>query len=50
MLQRIANVIREERGWKKTREIDVPTAIAFSKFDVLKRFFPKGSIVLEPSS
>ncbi|MCI9531508.1 MAG: hypothetical protein HFH38_07130 [Lachnospiraceae bacterium] len=50
VLQRIANVIREERGWKKTREIDVPTAIAFSKFDVLKRFFPKGSIVLEPSS
>jgi hypothetical protein len=50
VLQRIANLIREERGWKKTKQIDVPTAIAFSKFDVLKRFFPKGSIVLEPSS
>ena len=50
VLQRIGDLIREERGWKRTREIDVPTAIAFSKFDVLKRFFPKGSIVLEPSS
>ncbi len=50
VLQRIANLIREDRGWKKTKQIDVPTAIAFSKFDVLKRFFPKGSIVLEPSS
>ena len=50
VLQRIANVIREERGLKKTQKINVPTAVAFSKFDVLKRFFPKGSIVLEPSS
>ena len=50
VLQRIANVIREEKGLKKTQKINVPTAVAFSKFDVLKRFFPKGSIVLEPSS
>lgn len=50
ILQRIANLIREERGWKKTKKVDVPTAIAFSKFDVIKRLFPKGSIVLEPSS
>ena len=50
VLQRIANVIREEKGLKKTQKINVLTAVAFSKFDVLKRFFPKGSIVLEPSS
>ena len=50
VLQRIANVIREDKGMKKSQKINVPTAIAFSKFDVLKRFFPKGSIVLEPSS
>ncbi len=50
VLQRIANMIREEKGMKKTQKINVPTAIAFSKFDVLKTLFPKGSIVLEPSS
>lgn len=50
VLSRIAKLIREDRGMSKTEKIKIPTAIAFSKFDVLKRFFPKGSIVLEPSS
>lgn len=50
VLNRIAKLIREERGIPKTKKIDVPTAIAFSKFDVLKRFFPPSSLVLEPSS
>ena len=36
VLQRIANVIREDKGMKKSQKINVPTAIAFSKFDVLK--------------
>lgn len=47
VLKRIAKQIREDRGGEK---VNIPVAIAFSKFDVLKRFFPKGSIVLEPSS
>lgn len=50
VLQRIAKLIREDKGLSRNQKIDTPTAIAFSKFDVLKRFFPKGSIVLEPSS
>lgn len=50
VLRRISALIREDRGMSKTQKINIPTAIAFSKFDVLKRFFPKGSIVLEPSS
>lgn len=50
VLQRISKLIREDKGKAKTQKIDIPTVIAFSKFDVLKRFFPKGSIVLEPSS
>lgn len=50
VLNRIANLIRSDRGMSKTQKISIPTAIAFSKFDVLKRFFPKNSIVLEPSS
>lgn len=50
VLNRIAKLIREERGISKTQKINVPTAIAFSKFDVLKRFFPPNSLVLEPSS
>lgn len=49
LLQRIVNMIREEKSMKKTQKINVPTAIALSKFDVLKSVFPKGSIVLEPS-
>lgn len=50
VLNRIAKLIREDRGYSKTQKIDIPTAIAFSKFDVLKRFFPDGSLVLQPSS
>lgn len=50
VLNRIAKLIREDRGYSKTQKIDIPTAIAFSKFDVLKRFFPSNSLVLEPSS
>ena len=47
VLRRIAELIHEEKGGKK---VTIPTAIAFSKFDVLKRFFPSGSLVLQPSS
>ena len=50
VLNRIAKLIREDKGYSKKQKIDIPTAIAFSKFDVLKRFFPPSSLVLEPSS
>lgn len=50
VLNRIANLIREDKGYSRTQKISIPTAIAFSKFDVLKRFFPPDSLVLEPSS
>lgn len=50
VLNRIAKLIREDRGYSKAQKINIPTAIAFSKFDVLKRFFPSNSLVLEPSS
>lgn len=49
-LKRIADLIREDKGIPKSRKVDIPTAIAFSKFDVLKRFFPASSLVLQPSS
>lgn len=50
VLNRIAKLIREDKGLAKIQKINIPTVIAFSKFDVLKRFFPPSSVVLEPSS
>lgn len=50
VLQRISRLIRADKGQSQTQKIQIPTVVAFSKFDVLKRFFPKGSLVLEPSS
>lgn len=50
VLDRIAKLIRADKGLSKGQKISIPTAIAFSKFDVLKRFFPKDAMVLQPSS
>lgn len=49
VLQRISTLIREDNGILRSDKVAIPTAIAFSKFDVLERFFPKDNTVIEPS-
>lgn len=50
VLKRVAKLIREDKRLNDTQKIDIPVSIAFSKFDVIQRMFPKGSTVLKPSS
>lgn len=49
VLRRVASLIRAEKGIHRDGKINIPVSITFSKYDVLKRFFPKGSMVLQPS-
>ena len=48
-IARIADILRVEYGLKKSGKVDIPIAVVLSKFDVLRRFFRKGSQVLKQS-
>lgn len=50
VLRRIVSLIRSDKGMAGDEKISIPTAVAFSKFDVLKRLFPGDATVLEPSA
>ena len=45
----ISALIRQSRGLKPTRPIDIPVAVAFSKFDEVEPIVPAGMTVRAPS-
>lgn len=49
ILDRTANLVRKARGLKPDRPIDIPLALAFSKFDALdERILDPGSLLRQP--
>ena len=49
IIDRVARLIRQFRGMKPGKKIDIPVAVAFSKLDAIKELLPPGSMVAEPS-
>ena len=49
VMANISALIRQSRGIKPTRPIDIPVAVAFSKFDEVEPIVPAGMAVRAPS-
>lgn len=49
VMANISALIRQSRGLKPTRPIDIPVAVAFSKFDEVEPIVPAGMTVRAPS-
>lgn len=49
VIRRISSLIRGDRGMAGTEKISIPTAIAFSKFDVLKNLFSEKAAIRKAS-
>ena len=49
ILTKVSRLIRNDRGMKDNRKIDIPVAVVFSKFDVIENLVPKNCTVHNPS-
>ena len=49
IMTRVSNLIRKDRNMSKTKQIDIPVAAVFSKFDAITGIVPEGCTILEPS-
>lgn len=50
IISRVASLIRQYKGMRDTRKIDIPVAVAFSKLDAITELLPKGSTVSQASN
>ena len=49
IIDRVAKLIRAKRGILECEKIEIPVAVAFSKFDAIKNIVPSNSILLSRS-
>lgn len=49
VINRVIDIIRRTKNLSDAKQIDTPTAVAFSKLDVLKDILPPGAILSRPS-
>lgn len=49
ILSRVSNLIRNDKNIQEDKQIDIPVAAVFSKFDTIESIIPSGCSVLNPS-
>ena len=49
IMMRVSQLIRDDKGMKSTKAINIPVAAVFSKFDTIESIVPRSLTVLEPS-
>lgn len=49
VINRVVDIIRAQKGLPESKKINAPTAVAFSKLDVLQDILPPGATLTKPS-